>query len=104
MLGVRLSKGITLNWGTSFKDPTPITPVMTAEEFRHLCAELKITDSQQAAELFGLSWRTCQRYWYGELQVPQPLARLVRLAAAQKLSHKAFKALGRTSTAPLIRY
>lgn len=94
MATIRLSKkGGTLNWtsspGVAVTDPRP----MSAKEFQRLCRSLRINDSLTAARLFGLSWRTCQRYYYDELPVPGPLARLLRLAKAKKLSHKDLLAL-----------
>ena len=86
---IRLSKkGSSLNWASSpsinVKDRRP----MTAKEFNAACATLGIGDHVTAARLFGLSWRTCQRYHYDELSVPGPLARLLRLAIKHKLSQK----------------
>jgi hypothetical protein len=62
-------------------------PPRTTVEFRSICQRLQINDNVTAAELFGLSWRSCQRYHYGELDIPGPLARFLRLAARHKLSH-----------------
>jgi hypothetical protein len=84
---MRLSKRGTVNWATTFQTTTPDNVPMSRDEFRHLCATLAINDSRTAGELFGLSWRTCQRYWYDDLAVPGPLARLLRLAAKHDTTH-----------------
>jgi len=81
---MRLSKKHTVNWATSFTEAAPDTAPMAAAEFRSLTARLGINDSLTAARTFGLSWRTCQRYHYGKLDIPGPLARLLRLMAAGK--------------------
>lgn len=91
---VRISKKApTLTWasspGVGVTDPRP----MKAEEFRTLCRHLKINDCVTAGRLFGVSWRTAQRYWYEEIEVPGPLARLLRLAKRRRLSHKELLAL-----------
>lgn len=91
---IRLSKkGSTVNWASSpqviIKDKRPMKP----KEFVELCTKLKIDDCVTAGELFGLSWRTVQRYWYGEMDVPGPLARLLRLMAKKKITHKELLAL-----------
>jgi len=79
---MRLSKKHTVNWATSFTEATPDLAPMAPAEFRRLTAKLGIGDSLTAAKTFGLSWRTCQRYHYGDLAIPGPLARLLRLLAA----------------------
>ena len=84
---MRLSKRGTLNWATSIHIAMPDQWPMSTEEFQKLCAKSDITNSKIAAELFGLSPRTCQRYWYGELDVPGPLARLLRLAVKYHCTH-----------------
>jgi hypothetical protein len=66
---------------------------MEQEEFQHACLTLKITNAIDAAQLFGLSWRTCQRYWYCELEVPGPLARLLRVMVRQKIDTKSLRKL-----------
>jgi hypothetical protein len=91
---VRISKKApTHTWASSpgilAKDPRP----MRVAEFRAVCKSLKINDCVTAARLFGVSWRTAQRYWYKEIEVPGPLARLLRLAKKQKLTHKDLLAL-----------
>jgi hypothetical protein len=66
---------------------------MTEIEFRVLCATLRIDGNEIFADLFGISWRTAQRYWYGEIHPPEPLARLLRLCANLKLSHAKIREL-----------
>jgi hypothetical protein len=86
---MRLSLRGTKNWASTppkHKRVEPGPPMSNAE-FRRLCTQLKINDNETAAELFGISWRTCQRYWYDEISAPEPLARLLRLAASRKLGH-----------------
>lgn len=78
---MRLSKKSTISWATAFAHNVPDRAPMRQAEFKQLCGEMDINDSATAAELFGLSWRTCQRYWYGETDIPGPLARLLRLAS-----------------------
>ena len=82
---MRLSKRGTLNWATTFKGTTADYAPMGKDEFQILCLKLQITDSLMAAKAFGLSWRTCQRYWYGTLNIPGPLARLLRLAVEYQI-------------------
>jgi len=90
MTAVRVSlRGGTTNWATSFKTVARDKHPMSKQEFQTLCIQLKIGDAMTAASLFGLSWRTCQRYWYGDLKVPGPLARLLRISAQNSLSHTA---------------
>jgi hypothetical protein len=80
---MRLSKkGDTASWASSPKTNVVDVDLMSRDEFRQLCADLGINDCLDAAELFGLSWRTCQRYHYGDLDVPGPLARLLRMTHA----------------------
>jgi hypothetical protein len=93
---MRISRrGGTISWATTFKVTVADDAPMSKEEFQHLCRVLKITNSEDAAVLFGLSWRTCQRYWYGDLDVPGPLARLLRIAVQQKLTTKEMRKLSR---------
>jgi DNA-binding transcriptional regulator YiaG len=87
---MRLSKRHTVNWTTTFETTTPDTAPMSQAEFKQLCKLLKITDSEMAAKLFGLSWRTCQRYWYGDMAPPGPLARLLRIAVRHDFGHDQF--------------
>lgn len=84
---MRLSKRGTTNWATTFQTKTADNAPMSRDEFRRLCTTLAINDSRTAGELFGLSWRTCQRYWYDDLAVPGPLARLLRLAVKYHSTH-----------------
>lgn len=91
-------RGGTVNWATSFSKTVPDAGPMGTDEFKNLCARLLIEDSFTAAELFGLSWRTCQRYWYGKLSVTPPLARLLRLAAGLKMTHAQLRRLARPKT------
>jgi hypothetical protein len=84
---MRISLRGTKNWASTPTKKIPAQPKMTNQEFRSLCAQLGIRDNATAAELLGPSWRTCQRYWYDEVAVPAPLARLLRLAVRLKLSH-----------------
>jgi hypothetical protein len=101
---MRLSKrGSSLNWASSSPTLKHDTIPMPNAEFRQLCLELDIKNNVLAGELFGLSWRNCQRYWYGELAVPGPLARLLRLAAAQHLSHDDLRQLARQRPIPKVR-
>ena len=91
---MRLSRrGGTISWATTFKTTVPDEHPMEQEEFQRACRTLKITNSADAAVLFGMSWRTCQRYWYGKLDVPGPLARLLRVAVRQKIDTKALRKL-----------
>ena len=90
---MRLSKKATASWASSPQVSIPDANPMTKEEFQFLCTKLGIDDNVTASELFGLSWRNCQRYWYGETDTPGPLARLLRLAYRHKLTHAGFRAL-----------
>ena len=93
---MRISLRASTNWASTPRTkPKPSQP-MTQEEFQLICAALKIEDNGTAGELFGLNWRTCQRYWYGELQVSGPLARLLRLAVHHNSSHADLKRLGKS--------
>jgi hypothetical protein len=65
---------------------------MTPAEFQMLCVALRIDTPVQAGELLGMSWRTAQRYWYGETAIPGPLARLLRIAARKRLTHNDLRA------------
>jgi len=85
---MRLSKKHTVNWATSFTEATPDPAPMAPAEFRQLVDLLDINDSLTAAKIFGLSWRTCQRYHYGDLAIPGPLARLLRAAVAHGLTQQ----------------
>jgi hypothetical protein len=98
---MRISLRATKNWASTpptRPNPKARTP-MTRDEFQALCTKLKINDNETASLLLGPSWRTCQRYWYGELAPPEPLARLLRLAARHNLDHKALQEVS-ISTAP----
>lgn len=91
---MRLSTKQTRSWASvgvppDMSDPHP----MDQHEFQKLCAALHIKDCVTAGTLFGISWRSCQRYYYGEQLVPPPLARLLRLANKHKMSHKELLAL-----------
>jgi len=90
---MRLSTKQTRSWASApqhaMSDPHP----MTSAEFQELCAKLKINDCVTAGTLFGISWRSCQRYYYDEQPVPAPLARLLRLAVKHKMTHKELLAL-----------
>ena len=91
---MRLSLRATKNWASTppkrkTKPPAPMDKV----EFRYLCAVLKIVDNETAEELLGPSWRSCQRYWYGELSPPDTLARLLRLAAQTSQTHDQLRKL-----------
>jgi len=77
---MRLSKRHTISWATTSKVNTPDPFPMSQEEFQFLCTQLHINDAVTASEMFGVNWRTAQRYWYGKLPPPPPLARLLRLA------------------------
>lgn len=91
---MRISRrGVTVSWATTFKVTVADAVPMSKEEFQHLCKTLKITNSADAAVLFGMSWRTCQRYWYGKLDVPGPLARLLRVMVRQKIDTKSLRKL-----------
>lgn len=92
---MRISTRASKNWASTPRVKPPVHKPMTQEEFQALCHALKIEDNGTAAELFDLNWRTCQRYWYGELQVPGPLARLLRLAAACEASHAQLRQLAK---------
>lgn len=93
MVGTRISRGGTVSWATSPKAIPLDKHPMDKDEFRRLCILLAIKDGGTAGALFGLSGRTCQRYWYGELPPPATLARLLRLAASLKLSHAQLRKL-----------
>jgi hypothetical protein len=90
---MRLSLRATTNWASTPRIKFKAPPPMTRNEFRELCTALHIDDNGTAAELLGPSWRTCQRYWYGELPPSDPIARLLRLAVRHKLSHDDLRAL-----------
>jgi hypothetical protein len=93
---MRLSLRASKNWASTPPKRTSVAPrrqPMTTAEFRSLCAQLDINDNETASELLGPSWRTCQRYWYGELDPPESFARFLRLAAKQKVSHADLRAL-----------
>jgi hypothetical protein len=92
---MRLSLRATKNWAsTPAKIPRPPAP-MPNKEFRGMCAQLNITDNETAADLFGVGWRTAQRYWYDETSVPEPLARLIRAAVRHKWSHAELRKLAK---------
>jgi hypothetical protein len=93
MPNIRLSKKSTRNWASSPQVSTPDRKPMSQKQFQAACEVLGIDDNVTAAKAFGLSWRTCQRYWYGEIEVPGPLARLLRLAIRLKMTHEDFLTL-----------
>jgi hypothetical protein len=97
---MRLSKKHTVNWSTRFNVATPDRAPMSQAEFQTLCLKLQINDGLTAAKAFGLSWRTCQRYWYGALSVPGPLARLLRLAAEYQVTAQQLTGSSRKNTRP----
>jgi hypothetical protein len=84
---MRRSLRATKNWASTPDKPPKPQPKMSNKEFRSICAQLGLRDNATASELLGPNWRTCQRYWYDEVAVPNPLARLLRLAVRLKLSH-----------------
>jgi len=99
---MRISLRATKNWASSPSKrlrPKPLPPDMTMAEFRSLCAQLKINDNETAAELLGPGWRTCQRYWYGEIAPSPPLARLLRLAAMLDVTHAQLRKLATAQNA-----
>jgi hypothetical protein len=83
---VRLSKKGGLSWSSSSRVVITDEYPMANTEFQQICKHLAINDPVTAAQLFGLSWRTCQRYWYGELVIPGPLARLLRVIVHSGIS------------------
>jgi len=95
---MRISMGGTKNWASTPTRKIPQAPDMANAEFRSLCVQLRINDNATAAELFGISWRTCQRYWYDEVAPPPSLARLLRLAAQLSLTHAQLRKLSQPIT------
>ena len=95
---MRISRGGTKNWASTPTKPPKAQPKMSNKEFRSVCAQLGIKDNETASELLGPNWRTCQRYWYDEVGVPAPLARLLRLAVRLNLNHLQL----RKSAVPLV--
>ena len=92
---MRISIRATKNWASTPQVKAKPHTVMRNGEFKSLCAALKIADNATAAELFGLSWRTCQRYWYDELAIPGPLARLLRAAVRHNLTQAELRSLAK---------
>lgn len=92
-MAMRLSLKQTRSWASNPSEAVVDKRPMSTEEFQTLCYDLKIYDNVTAARLFGLSWRTCQRYHYGEQEIPGPLARLIRLAVKHNMTHKQLLAL-----------
>jgi len=84
---MRLSLRGSKNWASTPARNIPTPKPISKTEFRRLCTKLAINDNETAAELFGISWRTAQRYWYGESAVPEPLARLLRAAIRHRWGH-----------------
>jgi hypothetical protein len=82
---MRLSKKATLNWNTTFTANAVDDAPMDYIEFQQLCVRLHINDAMTAAKFFGLSWRTCQRYHFGNLPIPGPVARLLRSRIPREL-------------------
>jgi len=95
---MRISLRATKNWASTPSTKAKPQPIMSNEEFKSLCAQLKINDNGTAAELLGPTWRTCQRYWYDELSPPPALARLLRLAAQLDLTHDQLRKLSRPAS------
>ena len=93
---MRISIRASKNWASTPRTKPKPVPPMTKDEFHALCAKLKIGDNETAAELLGPSWRTCQRYWYGELPIPPVLARLLRAAVVHGLSHTDLRVLAKS--------
>ena len=54
---------------------------MTADEYRNALATWKLRH-KAAAEFFGITVITSQRYATGEREVPAPMAKLIRLMLA----------------------
>jgi len=99
---MRISIRATKNWASTPPKrlhPKRPPPDMDMAEFRSLCVQLKINDNETAAELLGPGWRTCQRYWYGEIAPSPPLARLLRLAAQIGATHAQLRALATAQNA-----
>lgn len=90
---MRLSTKHTDSWASNPRQTVKDTRPMSTEEFQTLCYDLGLHNNLLAAKTFGTSWRTAQRYWYGEQDVPGPLARLLRLAVAKNLTYKDLLAL-----------
>jgi len=88
-------RGTTISWASSPQESIPDQWPMSKEEFHLACTDLGIKDGGTAGEVFGLSARTCQRYWYGELTIPGPLARLLRFAVRQEVTVKDMRKLSR---------
>jgi len=90
---MRLSKRGTTNWASTPQRKLTAPKPMSKLEFQTLCTRLHIDDNGTAAELLGPSWRSCQRYWYGEQVPPPALAQLLRLAARHEVGHAELRAL-----------
>jgi len=83
---------------TTYVDADEAEPVahteMPMESFRWYCSRLGITNAEMAGRCLGVGWRTAQRYWYGEVTIPTPVTRLLRVAHRHKLTHKDLAAAG----------
>jgi len=100
---IRISRKVTVSWATAPQAPIPDPYPMSQTEFQQLCRELGITNAITAAELFGLSARTCQRYHYGKLDVPGPLARLLRLTTSLNLGQDKLRRYAKPLTPKVTR-
>ena len=58
---------------------------MTAKQFNAAIERLGLSQVG-AADLLGVTGRTCRRYAAGDAIIPEPTAKLLRLALAGKIS------------------
>lgn len=58
---------------------------MTAKQFNAAIERLELSQVG-VAKLIGITGRTCRRYAAGDADVPEPTAKLLRLALAGKIS------------------
>ena len=58
---------------------------MTAKQFSTTIDRLGLSQVG-AAKLIGITGRTCRRYAAGDAEIPEPTAKLLRLALAGKIS------------------
>ena len=60
-------------------------PPMSPDEYRNALSALGLSQAG-AARLFGLSTRACEFYAAGSRRVPPPVAKLLRLLVAGKVT------------------
>lgn len=63
---------------------------MRAEQYSRLCGQVGIETQRQQADFFGVSLRTAHGYANGAT-IPEPVAKLLRLAVRLKLKPEEVK-------------